>query len=410
MPWNQPGSGGEKDPWGQNRGGQRPPDLDEIVRTVQNKLGGLFGSKRGSNGPGNGSGSGSWGLQLPRKSLVIVLLVIGVLVWLGTGVYEVEQSERAVILRLGKYLETQGPGLNWNFPQPIEQRFIINVQKENVVEVGYRSQQTSSETKRNLPREALMLTADENIIDIQFAVHYDLKDPRDRLFFVSEPTDVVVRQATESAVREVVGRSTMDFVITGGRANVTAEVHELLQHILDRYQSGINIRQVKMQDAQPPAEVKPAFDDAVKAREDEERIKNEAEAYSNDVIPRARGGAARILQEAEAYKASVIARSTGEASRFAQILAEYRKAPEVTRDRLYIETMESVLSNSSKLMIDQKGGGNVIYLPLDQLLRERRDASTLSRSGTDFASDGTSEGIGSDRTRNRTSGRTGRGQ
>ena len=407
MPWNQPGSGGEKDPWGQNRGGQRPPDLDEIVRNVRNKLGGLFGPKRGGNGSGSGSGSGSGGRQLPSKSLVILLLVIGVVVWLGTGIYEVEQSEQAVVLRLGKYLETNGPGLNWNFPQPIEQRFVINVQKENIVEVGYRPQQGSREI-RAVPREALMLTEDENIIDIKFTVHYDIKNPSDRLYYVSEPTDVVVRQATESAVREIVGGSPMDFVITDGRADVTAQVHELLQTVLDLYTTGINIKVVKMQDAQPPAEVKPAFDDAVKAREDEVRIKNEAEAYSNDVIPRARGAAARIMQEAEAYKASVIARSTGEAARFSQILSEYQKAPEVTRDRLYIETMENVLSNSSKLLIDQKGGGNVIYLPLDQLLRERRNMSSSSRAATDFASDGSNDGSGSNRSR--TSSRTGRGQ
>ncbi|MDH3468544.1 MAG: FtsH protease activity modulator HflK, partial [Gammaproteobacteria bacterium] len=326
-----------------------------------------------------------------------------------TGIYEVEQSERAVVLRLGKYLETKGPGLNWNFPQPIEQRFVINVQKENIVEVGYRGQEGSREI-RGVPREALMLTADENIIDIKFTVPYDIKNPRDRLFFVSEPTDVVVRQATESAVREVVGRSTMDFVITGGRADVTAQVHELLQNILDRYQSGINIKEVKMQDAQPPAEVKRAFDDAVKAREDEERIKNEAEAYSNDVIPRARGAAARLIQEAEAYKATVTARSTGEAARFSQILNEYRKAPEVTRARLYIETMEEVLSNSSKLMIDQSGGSNVMYLPLDQLLRERRNVSTASRAVTDFTSNAAQSGSDSDQDRGRTGGRTGRGQ
>ena len=221
-----------------------------------------------------------------------------------------------------------------------------------------------------------MLTKDENIIDIQFAVQYDVKDPRYLLFNVSEDPDQVVRQATESAVREVVGRNTMDFAITGGRAEIAQDTSLLLQKILDRYQTGVNVKAVEMQNAQPPTEVKGAFDDAVKAREDEVKFKNEAEAYANDIIPRARGKAARILEEAEAYRASVVAAAEGEASRFTQVLDEYHKAPGVTRDRLYIDAMEQVLSRSTKLMIDQSGGGNnVMYLPLDQLIRQRNDSA-----------------------------------
>lgn len=229
-----------------------------------------------------------------------------------------------------------------------------------------------------------MLTQDENIIDIQLAVQYDIKDPVDLLFNVSEfndreLADSVVRQATESAIREIVGRNTMSFAITEGRAELAAETRSLVQNILDRYQTGINIITVEMQDAQPPEPVQDAFADVVRAREDEQKLINLAEAYANDIIPRARGFAARILQEAEAYKASVIAKAIGETSRFDQVLTEYRKAPDITRDRLYLETMEQVFSNTSKMIIDQPdGGNNVMYLPLDQLLRNQNDTSQRS--------------------------------
>ena len=235
-----------------------------------------------------------------------------------------------------------------------------------------------------------MLTADENIVDIELAVQYNVKGPTDLVFNVAEypnNTEAVVRGATESALREVVGGNGMDFVLTDGRPEVAQETRALLQLILDRYNTGINIIAVEMQDAQPPNEVKPAFDDAVKAREDQVRLTNEAEAYANDIIPRARGRAARILQQAEAYKAAVIARSEGEASRFSQILAEYQQAPDITRDRLYLESLEQVLTNSSKLMLDQQGGNNVIYLPLDQLLRQRRlgSAGTSANESANFS-------------------------
>ena len=248
---------------------------------------------------------------------------------------------------------------------------IINTQKENTVQVGYRD----GARKQYVPAEALMLTQDENIIDIQIAVQYDIKDPSDWLFNVSEynSRDLahnVVRQAAESAVREIVGRNTMDFAITEGREQIAAETRSLVQEILDLYETGINVVTVEMQDAQPPEQVQDAFADVVRAREDEVRLKNLAEAYANDIIPKARGFASRIMQEAEAYKAAVIAKADGETSRFNQVLKEYQKAPEITRDRLYIETMEQVFSNSSKMLIDQpQGGNNVMYLPLDQLLR-----------------------------------------
>ena len=346
-------------------------------------------------------------------TMIGVIIAVAVGAWAFSGFYTVQQGEQAIELQFGAYDETKGAGLRWHWPTPIERVEIINTDKLNTVFVGYRE---TGRGKQLVPIEALMLTQDENIIDIQFAVQYDIKDPQDLLFNVSEynPREVaesVVRGATESAVREIVGRSTMDFAITDGRAELAASTRDLVQDILDRYEAGINIRAVEMQDAQPPAQVKDAFDDAVKAREDEQRLKNLAEAYANDVIPRARGAAARITQEAEAYKATVIARAEGEAARFDQVLAEYEKAPEVTRDRLYLETMEGVLSRSSKIVIDQQGGNSLMYLPLDQMLN-RRNTSGLSSSSQNFTSvdelDSTSTFNQGLRSTSRSSSRTGR--
>jgi membrane protease subunit HflK len=298
------------------------------------------------------------------------VVVVALVVWALTGFYVVEEGTRAVVLRFGQYKETTLPGLQWHIPWPVERAIPVNIQQVNTVEIGYRT--TGQGQEQSVPREALMLTRDENIVDINLAVQYDIKDPEDLVFNVADNPQSVVRGATESALREVVGTNNMDFVLTEGRATVVSETKALLQQVLDRYLTGINIIAVEMQDAQPPREVKPAFDDAVKAREDQVRLINEAEAYRNDIIPRARGQAARVLQEAEGYKEAIIAQAEGEASRFEQILTEYEQAPEITRQRMYIEKMEKVLSNSSKLMIDQKSGNNVIYLPLDQLMRQRR--------------------------------------
>ena len=378
MAWNQEGPE-NKDPWGQGNGQSGPPDLDQVIRDLQKKLSGIFGksSSRGGGGGSSGGGKGK-GLSLGRTGgSLLAIVVVGL--WIASGFYVVDQSEQGVELRFGKFQEVKPAGLRWHMPYPIELVEIVNVQQVRTVEVGYRTREggTTRDGATQLvlvPREALMLTADENIIDIQFAVQYNIRDPRDLLFKVSEPADQVVRQATESAVREIVGRSSMDFVITGGRAEIAFETRELLQDILDRYQTGITVRAVEMQNAQPPAEVKDAFDDAVRAREDEERLKNEAEAYANDIIPKARGAAARIVQESEGYKESVIATSQGEASRFLQVLEEYNLAPGVTRDRLYLEAMEEVLSRSTKLMIDQgSNSNNVMYLPLDQLIRRQQE-------------------------------------
>jgi membrane protease subunit HflK len=384
MPWNQPGSGGnDDDPWGQrkrsgNGRNQGPPDLDEVFRQAKDRIDNMFSRRKGGGG---GDGDSSSGGGLPGRGPLSALLVIGLGFWAFTGFYTVDEGEQAIELRFGKYSQTTSAGLNWHIPTPIESVEIINTQKVNTVQVGYRE---GSRTKQNVPKEALMLTQDENIIDIQLAVQYDIKDPVELLFNVSEYNDreladSVVRQATESAIREIVGRNTMSFAITEGRAELAAETRSLVQSILDRYQTGINIITVEMQDAQPPEPVQDAFADVVRAREDEQKLINLAEAYANDIIPRARGFAARILQEAEAYKASVIAKAIGETSRFDQVLTEYRKAPDITRDRLYLETMEQVFSNTSKMIIDQPdGGNNVMYLPLDQLLKNRNDTSQRS--------------------------------
>ena len=367
MPWNQPGSGGNKDPWGGGGGRQSPPDLDDIVKNVQKRLGGLMG------GRGGGGGKGSGGASTPNKFGLFIGVLAAIAFWAWQSIYIVEQGIVGVELRFGQYTETTQAGLQWAW-WPIEEVILVNTQKVNTVEVGYRTSGRNRQSS-TVPREALMLTADENIVDLELAVQYNVKGPTDLVFNVAEypqNTEAVVRGATESALREVVGSSNMDFVLTDGRPEVAQSTRALLQTILDRYNTGINVIAVEMQDAQPPKEVKAAFDDAVKAREDQVRLINEAEAYANDIIPRARGRAARILQEAEAYKAAVIARAEGEASRFSQILTEYKVAPDITRDRLYIESLEQVLTNSSKLMLDQQGGNNVIYLPLDQLIRQRR--------------------------------------
>ncbi|MDE0309420.1 MAG: FtsH protease activity modulator HflK [Acidiferrobacterales bacterium] len=411
MPWDDSDPGNRK-PKDRRGGRSEPPDLDEIVSDFRNSVSRLFGGlgKSGSGGSGDSSGD-SHGTGTParkprgRQFIITLVAAIAFVVWVTSGLYVVEQGEQGVELRFGKYTQTTGAGLRWHMPMPIEEVLIVNVQKVNTVEVGYRVNEQNRQLNP-VTREALMLTADENIIDIQFAVQYDIKDPKDLLFNVSDPLHLVVRQATESAVREIVGGNSMDFAITEGRAEIAQGTKVLLQEILDRYKTGVNIRAVEMQNAQPPAEVKAAFDDAVKAREDEERLKNEAEAYYNDVIPRARGQAARLLQEADAYKESIIARAEGEASRFEQIFEEYEKAPQITRVRLYLESLEQVLNNSTKLLIDQTNGNNIIYLPLDQIIQRQQDRDgNSSRSGSASNPGSTSNFVESS---NRGTGRSGR--
>lgn len=365
MAWNEPGSSRDKDPWGQRRRGGGA-DLDQIVKTIQDRLGRLFGGgKRGGGAEGGTGGGAGYGLGL--------LALAAVIVWLATGTYIVQPGERGVVLRFGKNTEITEAGLHWRLPFPIERVEKVNVEKVSVIEIGYRTDPRSGR-KDKRPREALMLTEDENIIDLEFAVQYKIKDAAAYLFQVRDPEQTITA-AMESAVREIVGKSTMDFALTEGRDQVNQGTREMLQQILDRYNSGVQIVTVEMQKAQPPEEVKSAFDDAVKAREDEQRAKNEAEAYANDILPRARGAAARLVQEAEGYKAASIARAEGDAQRFTRIAAEYAKAPAVTRERLYIETMEQVLSNTTKVFVDQRGGNNVLYLPLDKIIRAQEPAA-----------------------------------
>lgn len=350
--------------WGRRPGGsnQGPPDLDEIWRNLNRKLNRLLGGKGGGSDGGGAAGGGgpSPGAVGGGAGLLAGLVAV---VWLASGFYIVNEGQEGVVLRFGKFVETTQPGPRWHLPYPIESAEVVNVKQVRTVEVGYRNN-----VKSKVLKEALMLTDDENIVDVQFAVQYVLKSPNDYLFNHRSPDDSVL-QAAETAIREIVGRSSMDFVIFEGRAEVAARAQKLMQEILDRYGTGISISKVTMQNAQPPEQVQAAFDDAVKAGQDRERQKNEGEAYANDVIPRARGMAARLIQEAEGYRSRVIEQSQGDASRFRQIVVEYNKAPQVTRDRLYIDAMQQIMSNTSKVLVDQKSGSNLLYLPLDKLMQ-----------------------------------------
>jgi membrane protease subunit HflK len=335
---------------------------------MQEKLGGLFGGRGRGRGGGGGGKAGFAGFGL----VAIIVLVV----WLFSGIYIVDAGKRGVVLRFGAFTQATMPGPHWHIPYPVERVEIVDVEQRRFIEIGYRSS-GGGQAGVVVPREALMLTSDENIVNIQLAVQYQVNDPRQYLFNVRDP-DAVLKQSGESALREVIGKSKMDFVLGEGRAEVVALTKALMQGILDQYNSGLLVSDVNMQDAQPPEEVQGAFSDAIKAREDRVRLKNEAEAYANEVIPKARGTAARQLQEAEAYREALVSKATGEASRFNQLLEEYNKAPEVTRKRLYLETMEAVLSRSSKVFLDSESTGNLMYLPVDQLLKRPREMPRYS--------------------------------
>ena len=362
---------GLNDPqWGNKNNNGGPPDLEELLRKLNAKISSLMGGKAGNAGGNSGSG-GSGMPAMPKVGGSLGLLVIiAALIWLGSGFYIVDASQRGVVLRFGKLIETTESGPRWHFPFPVEAVEIVNLSQVRTVEVGYREN-----VKNKMLKESLMLTDDENIIDIQFAVQYFLKDPGEYLFNNRNP-DENVRQAAETAIREVVGKNKMDFVLYEGREQVAASATKLIQDILDRYKSGILISKLTMQNAQPPEQVQAAFDDAVKAGQDKERQKNEGQSYANDVIPRASGTAARLIQESEGYKQSVIANAEGDASRFKQVLVEYEKAPAVTRDRMYLDMMSQVMGNVSKVLVDQKNGNSLLYLPLDKLLEASRGASS----------------------------------
>jgi membrane protease subunit HflK len=357
MAWNEPGGNGDKDPWG-NRGNQGPPDLDEVFRNFQKKFGSLFGGMGGGKGGGRGGrGTGKGG----NIGIGIVVAIV-LLFWMATGFYIVEEAERGVVLRFGKHVDTTQSGLHWHWPTPIE-----SVTKVDVTKV------------QPVPLRATMLTQDENIVDIEGTIQYQVADATAYLFNVRTP-EISLSQAAESALRESIGQSKMDFVITEGRGQIAFQVENNIQQIMDDYGTGIKVIKVNILNAKPPEAVKDAFDDVTQAREDEVRLRNEAESYRNEVLPKARGAAARLREEADAYKKEVIAKAEGEAERFTQLLKEYRKAPAVTRDRLYLDMMESVLANSSKVMVDVQGSNNLLYLPLDKLMSRAAAADTLTDS------------------------------
>ena len=348
MAWNEPGKGGN--PWNSGNGKEGPPDLDKVVRDLQRKLSGVFGGKgRGTGGGGSGGAAGA-GLGLVAAA--------GIVLWLLSGFYQVEEAERGVVLQFGAYHKTTMPGLHWHVPYPIQR-----VEAVNVAQVDSFTHSTR------------MLTSDENIVSVDLRVQFRRTDAQAFLFNVRSPEETL-GEVTETAIREVVGKSLLDFVLTEGRAEVAARTREIIQSTLDSYGAGIEVTSVNLEDANFPSQVEAAVQDAIKAREDRDRLALEAEAYANDVVPRARGNAARLLESAEAYRAQVIAEAEGESDRFLALLAEYERAPEVTRQRLYYETMEQVLGNSSKVILDAKDSGTLMYLPIDELLKRSGSGST----------------------------------
>lgn len=361
MAWNEPGNKGNgNDPWGGGgRGGgdQGPPDIDEVIKKVSRKLNSLFGGKSGGS---SGGGAGSGGTPGLSSGLLVGALAVVVVMWAAMGFYTVDESERGVVMRFGALRdEVVTPGLRWNPP------IIDTVQKVNVSRVNTRSYARD------------MLTTDENIVNVSIDVQYLIDDPVKFAVVVRDP-EMSLDHAAESAIRHVVGGTTMDRVLTQGRADVAAEVRERLQRYMASYDSGIMIQQVTVRNAQPPDAVQGAFDDVIKAREDEQRVQNEALAYANRVVPVARGEAQRIIEQANAYRDQVVARAEGEAARFEQLLTEYEKAPEVTRERLYIDAMQAVMSNSSKVLIDVEGGNNMFYVPLDKIIEQSSAASATA--------------------------------
>jgi len=363
MPWNEPGK--DKDPWGQ-RNNDGPPDLDELFKNLRDKFGGLLGGSGKGRIPRVPGSSGNLGGII--GFFVVALLVV----WALTGIYIVDEGWRGVETRFGERTVVTQAGPHWHMPYPIEDVELINV--------------ADIRTARN---NSKMLTSDENIVVMSIEIQYNVKDAQDFAFEVRDP-DLTLQQTAETAIREVVGNNDMDLIITEGRAVVGSATKAIMQQILDNYGTGINVVTVNMDEAQPPEEVQDAFEDAIKAREDEQRIINEANAYRNGVVPQARGEGQGLLEQAEAYKTRVVKSAQGETSRFNQLLAEYQRAPEVTRERIYLDTIESVMARSPKVMIDIPGGNNLMFLPLDQLMSGSRSATNplqgLGGSGSDTKS------------------------
>ena len=359
---NRGGDDGSQPGGGPRRPNDGPPDLEELWRDMNRRLSALFGKKGGGGGDGPRLPNVDFNPKFLGGGVGLLAALVAV-IWLASGFYIVDASQRGVVLQFGRYLETTEPGLRWRLPFPIQSHELVNLSGVRTLEIGYRG------TERNqVLREALMLTDDTNIVNIQFAVQWILKDPIEYSFNNRSPDDAV-KGAAESAVREIVGKSQMNFVLFEGREQIATHAAQLMQEILDRYQSGIQISKVTMQNAQPPEQVQDAFNDAVKADQDRERQVNEGQAHANNVIPLARGTAARLLQEAEGHRQRVIATAEGDTSRFRQIQSEYAKAPEVTRQRMYLETMQQIYANTTTVLIDAKGSGNLLYLPLDKLMQ-----------------------------------------
>ena len=345
MAWNE---GPNRDPWSQGPGGGKsggggPPDLDELLKRLKARFGG--GGSSGGGGSRGGSGAG-----IPPAAVGLGVAIVAV-VWLITGIYVIDEQERGVVLRFGEYNRTAMPGIGWRAPWPIESMERINVTRV-----------------RQIADQQSMLTKDENIVDVELTVQYRVSNVEDFLFNVDDP-DLTLQQATKSAVRETVGRSAMDFILTEGRQAIADQTKQILQETLDAYKSGLVVTEVNLQQAQPPEAVQASFADAIKAREDQERVKNEAEAYANDRLPKARGAAARQIAEATAYRDQVLARAEGDASRFGALLREYQRAPAVTRERLYLDSMSQVMAGSSKILLDVDKSNPMFYIPLDQLMK-----------------------------------------
>ncbi len=348
-----------------NRPNDGPPDLDQLWRDFNKRLNTWLGTGNRGNGPNpSGNNDGSNNIKGAGIGAGVIVAVIAFF-WLISGFFIVQEGQTAVVMTFGKYSHATHAGFNWRGPYPFQSHEIVNVSQVRTVEVGYRST-----AKNKKPQEALMLTEDENIVDIQFAVQYKIKNAADWIFNNRDQDEVMVRQVAETAVREIVGRAKMDFVVYEGREKVALDVNQSMQTILDRYKSGVQVTNITMQDVQPPEQVQAAFNDAVKAGQDKQRQINEGQAYANDVLPKADGAAARLLAEAEGYSSRVVENASGDASRFKQVVAEYQKAPQVTRDRMYLETMQTVFNNASKVMIDAKSGNNLLSLPLDKLIAQ----------------------------------------
>jgi membrane protease subunit HflK len=359
MAWNDPN-------WGKKGNNSGPPDLDELWRRFNQKLSGLLGGK-GRGAPPPAGPSGGKGAN-PTSGAILLLSIIAI-IWIGSGFYIVNARERGVVLRFGKLAEITMPGPRWHLPYPIEAVEIVDTAQNRLTEVGFRQNERSKQAN-----EAAMLTSDKNIINVLFAVQYTITDPKAFLFNNNVGDDqVFVRQIAESAMREVVGKTKVDSVLSES-TKVANDAGVLMQGMLNRYQAGITVANVTIRQVQPPEQVQAAFNDAIKADQDRERQKNEGEAYFNDIVPKAKGGAARLMQEAEGYKQSITARAEGDASRFKQMVVEYNKAPGVTRDRLYLDAMQQIFSNTTKILVDQKSGGNMLYLPLDKLMQKMNES------------------------------------